>query len=200
MTLIYDPVLKTLVETEPDARPVMAGQHRAPTQVLDADIASVSGAADKVLRVQGSPDYLLHLEFASGHDATELPEETHWRATLLGHRHRLLVRSLVVLLRPEADSPGLGGVWQAAFAGQLPHLIFHYQVLRIWQIPAPALLAGGVGTWPLAPIGAVTETELPGMMADMQKRLRRRAYRRVAPELWSAKRIFDGIALSQGND
>jgi hypothetical protein len=47
----YDPTLKALVETEPESWPVFLGRPRAPTEVIDADIATVSGAADKVLRV-----------------------------------------------------------------------------------------------------------------------------------------------------
>ena len=44
-----------------------------PTRVIDADIATVSGAADKVLRVEARPPYILHLEFVTGHDAVDLP-------------------------------------------------------------------------------------------------------------------------------
>ncbi len=43
--------------------------------MIDADIATVSGAADKVLRVAADPAYLLHLEFVSGHDAPALPRK-----------------------------------------------------------------------------------------------------------------------------
>ncbi|MHB1425364.1 MAG: hypothetical protein ACYC3I_19510 [Gemmataceae bacterium] len=55
----YDPTLKTLVEIEPESWPVLLGYRKAPTEVIDADIATVSGAADKVLRVAGAPAYLL---------------------------------------------------------------------------------------------------------------------------------------------
>jgi len=69
----YDPTLKTLVEIEPESWPVLLGYAKAPTEAIDADIATVSGAADKVLRVAGDPSYLLHLEFVSGHDSATLP-------------------------------------------------------------------------------------------------------------------------------
>src|SRR5262245_23004912 len=59
----YDPTLKALVETEPESWPVLLGQPKAPTEVIDADIATVSGAADKVLSVAADLPYLLHLEF-----------------------------------------------------------------------------------------------------------------------------------------
>jgi hypothetical protein len=65
----YDPTLKALVETEPESWPALLGRPTGPTEVIDADIATVSGAADKVLLVSAGPPYLLHLEFVSGHDA-----------------------------------------------------------------------------------------------------------------------------------
>jgi hypothetical protein len=69
----YDPTLKALVETEPEAWPALLGRPIGSTVVIDADIATVSGAADKVLRVAAEPPYLLHLEFVAGHDAAALP-------------------------------------------------------------------------------------------------------------------------------
>jgi hypothetical protein len=37
-------------------------------------------------------------------------------------------------------------------------------MIRVWQIPPAQLLAGGLGTVPLAPVSAVTERELPGII------------------------------------
>ncbi len=110
----YDPTLKTLVEIEPQSWPVLLGYAKAPTEVIDADIATISGAADKVLRVSGDPAYLLHLEFVSGHDSATLPSTLLMRHSLLVHRHGLHVRSAAVLLRPQADSPQLTGLYQCA--------------------------------------------------------------------------------------
>jgi hypothetical protein len=53
----YDPTVKTPVETSPGDWPVLLGQAAAPTEVIEADIATVSGAGDKVLRVRASSPY-----------------------------------------------------------------------------------------------------------------------------------------------
>ncbi len=71
----YDPTLKALVETEPESWPALLGDPTGPTEVIDSDVATVSGAADKVLRVSADPPYLLHLEFVAGHDAADLPRK-----------------------------------------------------------------------------------------------------------------------------
>src|SRR5439155_23950289 len=136
----YDPTLKDLVEIGPPDWPVLLGLPRHPTAVIDADIATVSGAADKALRVQADPPYLVHLDFQSGHDSAGLPRKLHLRGTLLENRHELHVRTAAVLLRPEADSPALTGLWELAFPGELPYVTFRYQVLRVWELPPDVLL------------------------------------------------------------
>jgi predicted transposase YdaD len=192
----YDPTLKTLVEIEPASWPVLFGYAKAPTEAIDADIATVSGAADKVLRVSANPPYLLHLEFVSGHDAATLPSTLLMRNGLLGHRHQLRVRSGAVLLRPEADSPQLTGLYQQSFPDEEPYLTFRYAVARVWQLPPEPLLSGGLALLPLAPISAVTEAELPGIIRRMEQRLSGQRGRKQAPIIWGAAYILLGLRYS----
>src|SRR5207237_964229 len=121
------------VEIEPESWPTLLGRPVGPTEVIDADIATVSGAADKVLRVAADPPYLLHLEFVAGHDAAVLPRKLLVRSCLLADRHDLPVRSGAVLLRPGADSPQLTGVYERGFPGEEAYLTFRYQVVRVWR-------------------------------------------------------------------
>jgi predicted transposase YdaD len=191
----FDPTLKTLVEIGPADWTVFAGEPAAPTRVIDADIAAISGAADKVLRVETKPPYILHLEFVAGHDAAELPTALNKRNILLDDRHGLPVRTVVVLLRPSADSPVLTGLRQRGFPGESPYNVFGYRVIRVWQVPPTALLIGGLATLPLAPISAVTESELPGIIEEMERRLRRDV-RRLAGQLWAATYVLLGLRHS----
>ncbi|HVS37475.1 MAG TPA: hypothetical protein VMS17_18070 [Gemmataceae bacterium] len=161
--------------------------------MIDADIATVSGAADKVLRVSADPPYLLHLEFVAGHDAAVLPRKLHVRHGLLDDRHDLRVRSGVVLLRPEADSPQLTGVYERVFPGEEAYLTFRYQVVRVWRLPPEPLLTGGLALLPLAPISAVTEADLPGIIQRMGRRLTGPHGRRQAPIVWAAAFILLGL-------
>src|SRR5271155_651773 len=125
----FDPTVKVLVETEPTSWPVLLGRPAGPTTVIDADIATVSGAADKVLHVAADPPYLLHLEFVAGHDAARLPRKLLMRNTLLENRHDLPVRSVAVLLRPEADSPQLTGRYERTYPDEdEAYVTFRYQV------------------------------------------------------------------------
>jgi hypothetical protein len=167
----YDPVLKGLVDIQPRWWPVVLSQPTGPTEVIDADIATVSGAADKVLRVGADPPYLLHLEFVAGHDVVALLPKLHVRNGLLRERHALRVRSAVVLLHPGTDSPQMTGVYQESFPDEEPYLTFRYQVLRVWELDPRRLLQGGLPLLALAPISAVTEADLPDTIQEMQRRL-----------------------------
>jgi predicted transposase YdaD len=192
----FDPTLKALVETEPESWPALLGRPAGPTEVIDADIATVSGAADKVLRVAADPPYLLHLEFVAGHDAADLPPKLHVRNGLLDDRHGLRVRSGVIVLRPEADSPRLTGDYRRDFPGEGAYLTFRYQVVRVWELEPGPLLAGGLGTLPLTPVSAATEAELPGIIERMKRRLSARRARAQADQLWSASYILLGLRYS----
>jgi predicted transposase YdaD len=192
----FDPTLKELVETEPESWPALLGRPTGPTEVIDADIATVSGAADKVLRVSANPPYILHLEFVTGHDAPALPRKLIVRNSLLEDRHELPVRSSVLLLHPQADSPQLTGRYERGFPGEEAYLTFLYQVLRVWQLPCEPLLTGGLALLPLAPISAVTEAELPGIIKRIEQRLSKSGARKQAQVVWSSAYILLGLRYS----
>jgi predicted transposase YdaD len=167
-----DPALKALVETAPADWLPLVGRRRARVTVEDADIATVvSGAGDKVLRVHARPPYLLHFDFQSGHDSARLPKRLRLYNAVLDYRHDLPVLSVAVLLQPEADSPQLTGKFERAFKGEQPYSFLRYEVLRVWTLSVEMLLAGGLGTLPLAPISNVTQAELPGVVGRMQEQL-----------------------------
>ncbi len=192
----YDATLKTLVEVTPDAWLDLLGLRRAPATVIDADIATVAGAVDKVIRVADDPAYLLHLDFHSGHDGPSIPRRVRLYNACLDYRHDLPVRSVVVVLRPEADSPRLSGLYERQFPGEDAHVVQRYHLLRVWQLPPEPLLAGGLGTLPLAPISAVTEAQLPGVIGRMRERLDRERPQTLVRDLWLATFLLLGLRHS----
>src|SRR5260370_28838470 len=100
------PTLKTLAELSPaDWLPVVKRRRRG-VWSEDSDIGTiVSGATDKLFRVHDDPEYLLHLDFESGHFRSALPLRLRLYNSVFEYRHQRLVLSVPVLLRPEADSP-----------------------------------------------------------------------------------------------
>jgi hypothetical protein len=114
---------------------------------------------------------------------------------LLNRRHGLPVRTVVVLLRREADGPEMTDSVRHALPDGRPYLEFRYDVTRIWQKPVEEILAGGVGTLPLAPIAQVAENELPGVIHRMQERFVHEVTRAEAATLWAETSILMGLAL-----
>src|SRR5207248_461171 len=107
-----------------------------PATLLDADIATISGAAHKAIRVTGTPDWLLAVDFQVGHDApAKLPDLLLYNSALF-KRHGLLVRTLLVLLHRRADSPRLTGLYERGFPGAPFEAALRYRVVRVWEVPA----------------------------------------------------------------
>jgi predicted transposase YdaD len=75
-------------------------------------------------------------------------------------------------------------------------LVFRYQVLRVWQLSPQVLLQGGLALLPLAPISAVTEAELPGIIEQMERRLREPGAAKKRETVWAASFLLLGLRYS----
>ena len=172
------------------------GQPAAQLRIVNADVSTVTAAADRVLLVEEEEPWILHVELQSGRDVL-LPARTQMYNTLIGWRHGLAVRSLIVLLRPAADGAELTGVFERGFPDESPYLTFRYQIVRIWQLPVETCLDGGLGLVPLAPLGAVTEAELPAVIGRMRQRIDHEATAEEAATLWTAADVLMGLRYSR---
>ena len=189
----YDASTKYLLQTRlADWLPLSGRTTTAELQVVDADLATVTAAADRVLRVCEDPPWLLHLELQASRDPDLLPNLPAYNI-LLERRHDALVRTVVVLLRKSADWPELTGTFQRGFRGEPPYLVFRYEVVRVWQLSPEIFLSGGLGILPLAPLSAVAEAALPGVIRRMDERIRAEASADEAGTLWTAADVLMGL-------
>jgi predicted transposase YdaD len=169
----FDASLKDMVETHSaDWAPLLGARRLKSVRVIDADVSTVSAAADKALLVQDDAgEYVLHPELQSSYDAG-LPERVWWYNSVYHHRLTLAVASTAVLLRPEADGPAMTGKYQVRVPGRPgPYLVFEYNVLRLWQVPVNELLTGGVGILPVAPLADDAAGQLPDVLRAIDRRL-----------------------------
>jgi predicted transposase YdaD len=193
----FDATLKDLLERDPAGWAAFAGHPGTSVEIIDSDASTLTGASDKVLRVRADPDWLLDLNFQRGPDAS-LPRRMLGYGVVFAQRHEAQVRSVAVLIDSKANLSNLTGTYEEAFPGEPPHLVFRYQVIRVWQLPPEVLLAGGIGVLPLAPIGAVTEPELPAVVTRMKARLDAEVPEVVRRELWTAAYILMGLRYNEG--
>lgn len=186
----YDATLKQLVEGHPADWLALAGFPTAGgVRMVDADVSAVTAAADKVIRVGGPRPYIAHAEFQAGPDAS-LDARALLYHVLLRSRHPLPVRTVAFLLRRSAATGVTGRVRHEAGPGEW--LDFSYRVVRVWELPAGAVLTGGVGTLPLAIISAVGRDDVGGVIARMQKRLTR-VPAPVRDVAWAATYLLGGL-------
>ena len=192
MSKKYDVTTKDLVELRPSDWLSYLGLPPAQVEVVEAELSTVSLAADKVLRLLEEEPSLLHIEFQSGHDASVVERTLHY-SVVLHVRHKLPIRSVIVLLSAEADRGSITGVLQYRLPGRGVYLEFHYEVARVWEKSVEDVLAGGLGTLPLAPLARVTEQELPAVIERMKARIDAEATPEQAGKLWTATNVLMGL-------
>lgn len=171
MSKPYDSTTKDLVEQHPADWLAIAGMAvRGPVLLVDSDVSTTTAQADKVIRVDAPAPWLVNLELQSGRD-TSLALRVLRYHVMLRYRHGIPVESLIVVLRPEADGPELGGRLRLDGPDGGPQVDFRFRVLRVWEIPAEHFLAGGLGTLPLAPIAQASPERLPAVIREVGRRL-----------------------------
>jgi predicted transposase YdaD len=188
----FDATIKHLVETHPADWIAFA---RLPLgkaiDVVDGDVSSASAMADKVIRVMSQAPYIAHFEFQSASDP-DLDERILFYNVLLRRRHRLPVRSVAILLRPQAQPKAVTGGLREAVASDAM-LEFRYRLIRVWETPVESVLAGGLGTLPLAPISAADAGVLPEVIGRMTERLDRESSTVDAADAWTATFVLLGL-------
>ena len=146
----YDATLKSLVERYPfDWLRLLGVEPAGPVELIDTDLSTITALPDKVVKVSEAEPWLLNVELQASYDPS-LPERMAVYSLLLSWRHGLPVRSVVFLLRREADGPAMSGVWQRQHPRTGSYFEFHYDVVRVWREPSARLLAAGPGVIPLA--------------------------------------------------
>src|SRR5205807_939628 len=98
---------------------------------------------------------------------------------------------------PQADSPQWNGLLQRGLPGEPPRGTLCYDVIRVWELPVEPLLAGGVGTLPLAPISAVAEGDVRSVVRRVKERLSGPKAPRRARDVLAAAYVLLGLRYSE---
>jgi len=191
----FDASLKNLSEDyAADWAAVLGAASVRSIRLLDADVSTVTGAADKAMMIDsGGPEWILHPEFVSGHELG-LAHKIWWNNSVLHRRHLCLVKSVAVLLRPAADGRHMTGLYELRFPEDaVPYHSFNFKVLRLWQIPVEQLLTGGIGVLPAAPVADDAEGRLEEVVRRIDRRLKAEATPDEADKLRATTTILMGL-------
>ena len=187
----FDATTKDLIRKHPEDWLHFLGLPFRSVRSEDTDLSTVSPDADKFLVVEDDFPYLLHLELQSSYKGND--PRRFLMYNVLGDYHiELLVRTIVILLRPEADGPAMHRGVTRQFLGEPPYLQFQFRVVRMWEQPVEAILQAGIGLLPLAPLCQVESDALPAVVHRMQERIEADAPDE-AGFLWSSTYILLGL-------
>ena len=171
MSKQYDSTLKSLIERYPiDWLKFCGVAPHGPVSLVDSDVSTLTAAADRVIRIDEVEPWLANIELQASYDS-QLAERTHFYSTLLSRRHSLPVRSVIVLLRREADGPAMSGTWSRSHPRTGSYLQFSFDVVRVWPLSADDLLQSGPGIWPLAAITDDAGLRLPDILSRSTARI-----------------------------
>jgi hypothetical protein len=125
-----------------------------------------------------------------------------WDKILPYERYGLPVHTVLILLRPRADRGELTGQVRYQARPGRRGLTFHFEIIRFWQRPAEALLAGPLGTVPLAPRGQLPEgldrdTALAAVVQQLAERIEREATGEAGARLLTAAYVLAGLRVSR---
>jgi len=196
MPMPFDATLKELLRYVPDWLDRIGVVVHGPVEEVSPDLSTVTASADKVFRIGEAPPWLLHLEVQAARDSS-LPRRAFKYNALLFDMMDLPVHTVVVLLRREADDAGLTGTISYQQRPELGGMQFNYRVVRVWEWSVEQVLAGGLGTLPLAPLSAeVTKATLPLVIHRMDERLQA-AEPGEAAKLWTATLVLSGLRFDR---
>ena len=165
---------------------------RGPLRLVDADLATLSAAADKVIRVgTGRRAVIVNVEFQVDSDRW-LDNRVLLYYAALRRRHRLPVRNIVFAMKRSAVPPSVLGSVVDRGDGHT-RLDFAYQLVRAYALSPADLLAGGIGTLPLIGLSAARRGQLPGLLRAARLRLDAEVDPAAAADLWAATDILLGV-------
>jgi hypothetical protein len=198
MTKPFDATTRNLVEMSPAEWSDFLGTpvaHPSRVRLIDANLSTVTADADRVIRLEDPIPWLRLIEMQAGRDI-HLVIRLHLYSTLLYSRHRLPVRTTLVLLRKAADGPDLTGYQELRYPDGEIYDWFRYDVLRVWEQPVERVLAAGLAVLPLAPVAKVEREKVPEILVAISDRLKRETNPDQAATLWNATRILMGLRYS----
>jgi hypothetical protein len=202
MSMPFDATLKDLVQRFPqDYGTALGLTGPAPLTVLNVDLSTITAATDIVLGMGDPLGAIVDLNFQAAR-SDDLDARVLLYSALLYHRYRVPVHSVVVLLRPAANDPSLDTGVHYAVWPERGRVDMGFEVERLWTRPVEQVLAGGLGTLPLAPLcrmpaDTALEQALPGVIRQIDERLTREARPEDAATLWTAAFVLSGMRLSR---
>jgi hypothetical protein len=198
MSLPFDATVKEILAPRPeDFVPVFGLPLTLPAVRLNVDLSTLSAATDVAIGFGDPLEEIADLNFQSGPD-DDIASRCHLYSAALNFRFGVPVRTILILLRPKAETAGIDGKLSYASGGS--GVEFRYEVVRMWQQPLEAFLRGGVSLLPLATLCELAADQpLPDAMRavvrEIDRRLGAECDHAQAARLMTAAYILTGLRI-----
>jgi hypothetical protein len=196
----FDATLKDMLALDPiDLVPAFDLPRDEPAVVLNVDLSTISAATDVAIGFGIPLKEIVDFNFQSGPDSF-VDARCLLYNVALHFRFKVPVRTILILLRPKADSKDIDGKL-AYFAGQ-SGVEFSYEVVRMWQQPVAVFLKGGIRLLPLAmlcqlpPDRPIAEA-LHDVVMEIDRRLAQECEPAQAVRLMTAAFILTGLRVDR---
>lgn len=141
----YDQAFKILVDLCPSDWAGLTGlRNVVNADGMDTVLPMRNRHVDRLIRVSCEQvDIAVHLEFQAGKTGNRVPLRLLDYSIGITGKYQLPVKSCVVLLCKQADSPQLTGQFIRNLPNQPPYLTFRYRIVRLWKLPLETFLIQG---------------------------------------------------------
>lgn len=169
----YDITMKMLMEQEPVAWLRRFGiEPDDPVSVVPSEVSTITSEVDKVFKIDGAEPYLVHIENQTSPDP-DMPWRMNRYNVFVAKDGEYPVLSVLVLLRRSAEAKDLTGVHERKVPGFGLVSLFHYPIVRVWELDVESILIGELSILPLAPPADVPEESIPDVFRRIDERVMR---------------------------
>ncbi len=202
MSLPFDATVKEILAPEPEEFvPAFGLPTTKPAMRLNIDLSTLSAATDVAIGFGEPLQEIADLNFQSGPDP-DVDRRCHLYNAAWSFRFGVPVRSILILLRPKADSSAITGNLTYASGGS--RVEFQYEVVRMWQQSPQPYLKGGVHLLPLAPLCQMPADQplvdsLRAIIREIDRRLGQECERAEAAKLMTAAFVLTGMRIHRDN-
>jgi hypothetical protein len=202
MSIPFDATLKDLGRDSPaDFLAAFDRPPAGPLALLNVDLSTVTTAADLIVGIGKPLEEVVHIDFQSSAAAWKHADVLAYNALLYAEYH-VPVHRIVILLRPKAAHSNLNGRVSYAAGSGRGSMDFTFVVVSLWERPTDELLAGGLGTTPLAMLGALPEgVPMVDALTAVAQRLIERLEREAPPgrvrQLLTAAFLLTGLRIER---
>ncbi len=160
------------------------------------ELSAVSAAADCLLLIRDDdPNWHLNIELQASRDDKLFGRLAKYPA-LIFDETGLATHTVLVLLRPAADHPGITGEVSAIPPNGRGGQRTWYDVVRIWERDVEEFLNGGLGILPLAPLARRGTLSAEEVVRRVEERVSRETGPVEGAELWTTCYVLAGLRYS----